>query len=164
MNALSGKIMFRDVIYITHDYTVRVQDGYLIFRWWRSYVPKDVSEGKVKQFFSITRRYFMAFSDLSHSDTRLSVMLNGFELHVYNRSEMYARLEKVFGLGSNIFPNNNYDNKVAEDIERLVKLCYNLDNFCHNFFLELKTRVKRCRRSRERNRNRKRPWRRHGGT
>ncbi|KAJ8956249.1 hypothetical protein NQ318_014981 [Aromia moschata] len=29
--------------------------------WWRSYVPKDVSE------------------DLSHSDTRLSVMLNGFE-------------------------------------------------------------------------------------
>ena len=31
--------------------------------------PKDVSE------------------DLSHSDTRLSVQLNGFELHVYNRSE-----------------------------------------------------------------------------
>lgn len=45
MNALSGKIMFRDVVYITHDYTIRVQDGYLIFRWWRSYVPKDVSEG-----------------------------------------------------------------------------------------------------------------------
>ncbi|KAJ8916684.1 hypothetical protein NQ315_000329 [Exocentrus adspersus] len=100
MNALSGKIMFRDVVYLTHDYTVRVQDGYLIFRWWRSYVPKDVSE------------------DLSHSDTRLSVMLNGFELHVFNRSEMYARLEKIFGLGSNIFPNNNYDNKLAQDIER----------------------------------------------
>lgn len=45
VNALSGKIMFRDVVYITHDYTIRVQDGYLIFRWWRSYVPKDVSEG-----------------------------------------------------------------------------------------------------------------------
>lgn len=39
--------MFRDVVYITHDYTLRVQDGYLIFRWWRSYVPKDVSEGKI---------------------------------------------------------------------------------------------------------------------
>lgn len=85
-NVLSGKIMFRDVAYITYDYTVRVQDGYLIFRWWRSYVPKDVSE------------------DLSHSDTRLSVMLNGFELHVYNRSHMYARLEKVFGLESLLFP------------------------------------------------------------
>lgn len=46
MNALSGKIMFRDVVYITEDSTIRIQDGYLIFRWWRAYVPKDVSEGK----------------------------------------------------------------------------------------------------------------------
>ncbi|GLV32898.1 tweek [Carabus blaptoides fortunei] len=68
-----------DVVYITHDYSVRVQDGYLIFRWWHSYVPKDVSE------------------DLSHSATRLSVVLNGFELHVYNRSTLYAQLGKTFG-------------------------------------------------------------------
>ncbi|XP_060850802.1 bridge-like lipid transfer protein family member 1 isoform X1 [Rhopalosiphum padi] len=84
--ALSGKIMFRDIIYITEDYTIRVQDGWLIFRWWRSYVPKDVSE------------------DLSHSDTRLSVMLNGFELHVYNRCKMYSNLEKVFNLDPSIIP------------------------------------------------------------
>lgn len=45
LNALAGKIMFRDFVYITYDYSVRVQDGYFIFRWWRSYVPKDVSEG-----------------------------------------------------------------------------------------------------------------------
>lgn len=38
--------MFRDVVYICHDYTARAQDGWLIFRWWRAYVPKDVSEGK----------------------------------------------------------------------------------------------------------------------
>lgn len=76
--------MFRDVVYICADYSVRVQDGYFIFRWWRSYVPKDVSE------------------DLSHSDTRLSVMLNGFELHVYNRSELYSKLEKTFGLKPSI--------------------------------------------------------------
>ena len=44
--ALSGKIMFRDIAYITTDYSLRIQDGWLIFRWWRSYVPKDVSEGK----------------------------------------------------------------------------------------------------------------------
>ncbi|KAJ8982558.1 hypothetical protein NQ317_005029 [Molorchus minor] len=100
LNALSGKIMFRDVVYTTHDYTMRVQDGYLIFRWWRSYVRKSVSE------------------DLSHSDTRLSLMLNGFELHIFNRSDFYAQLEKHFGLGSNIFPNNNYENKTAEDIEK----------------------------------------------
>lgn len=48
--ALSGKIMFRDVVYVTTDYSVRIQDGWLIFRWWRSYVPKDVSEG---DYFSL---------------------------------------------------------------------------------------------------------------
>lgn len=84
LNPLAGKIMFRDVVFICFDYSVRVQDGYFIFRWWRSYVPKDVSE------------------DLSHSDTRLSTMLNGFEMHVYNRSEMYSKLEKTFGLKSSI--------------------------------------------------------------
>ncbi|CAD7085829.1 unnamed protein product [Hermetia illucens] len=84
LNPLAGKIMFRDVVYIDYDYSVRVQDGYMIFRWWRSYVPKDVSE------------------DLSHSDTRLSITLNGFELHIYNRSQLYDRLEKLFGLKPSI--------------------------------------------------------------
>lgn len=80
LSPLAGKVMFRDIVFICFDYSVRIQDGYVIFRWWRSYVPKDVSE------------------DLSHSDTRLSIMLNGFELHVYNRSELYSKLEKTFGL------------------------------------------------------------------
>lgn len=84
LNPLAGKIMFRDIVYINFDYTARIQDGYIIFRWWRSYVPKDVSE------------------DLSHSDTRLSIMLNGLELHVYNRSDLYSKLEKTFGLKPSI--------------------------------------------------------------
>jgi hypothetical protein len=46
------------------------------------------------------------FTDLSHSDTRLSVMLNGFELHVYNRCEMYGNLEKLFGLEPQMFSND----------------------------------------------------------
>nr|XP_033335326.1 transmembrane protein KIAA1109 homolog isoform X11 [Megalopta genalis] len=103
LSVLSGKIMFRDIVYITTDYSIRVQDGWLIFRWWRSYVPKDVSE------------------DLSHSDTRLSVMLNGFELHVYNRCQLYAQLEKSFGLTPQMFPDEedhtvNIDDRDAESI------------------------------------------------
>lgn len=31
-------------------------------------------------------------------------MLNGFELHVYNRCEMYGNLEKLFGLEPQMFP------------------------------------------------------------
>lgn len=47
---------------------------------------------------------FVFLTDLSHSDTRLSVMLNGFELHVYNRSTVYGHLERVFGLDYTLFP------------------------------------------------------------
>ena len=43
---------------------------------------------------------------MSHSDTRLSVMLNGFELHVYNRCEMYGNLEKMFDLEPQMFPHD----------------------------------------------------------
>ncbi|XP_058820213.1 bridge-like lipid transfer protein family member 1 isoform X3 [Topomyia yanbarensis] len=108
VNPLAGKIMFRDVVYVCYDYTVRVQDGYFIFRWWRSYVPKDVSE------------------DLSHSDTRLSVMLNGFELHVYNRSDLYAKIEKIFGLKSSILiPTENMS---AEEIARFKEQAMNYEN------------------------------------
>lgn len=85
--------MFRDVVYITHDYTLRVQDGWIIFRWWRLYVPKNDSD------------------DLSHSDTRVSIMLNGFELHTYNRTGLYSNLEKLFGVEPNLFPKDETDNK-----------------------------------------------------
>ncbi|EZA51340.1 hypothetical protein X777_10025 [Ooceraea biroi] len=97
LSALSGKIMFRDIVYITTDYSFRIQDGWLIFRWWRSYVPKDVSE------------------DLSHSDTRLSVMLNGFELHVYNRCQLYAQLERTFGLTPQMFSDEESHGKNIDD-------------------------------------------------
>ncbi|XP_038111246.1 transmembrane protein KIAA1109 isoform X3 [Culex quinquefasciatus] len=108
VNPLAGKIMFRDVVYVNYDYTVRVQDGYFIFRWWRSYVPKDVSE------------------DLSHSDTRLSVMLNGLELHIYNRSDLYAKLEQTFGLKPSILiPTETMS---AEEIVRFKEQAMNYEN------------------------------------
>ena len=90
--------MFRDIAYITSDYTVRVQDGFLIFRWWRKYVPKDASE------------------DLSHSDTRASLQLNGFEYHVYNRSSVYRELEKKFCLEPKLFgPEKSDDDLDSSD-------------------------------------------------
>uniref|UniRef100_A0A182M138 Fragile site-associated protein C-terminal domain-containing protein n=1 Tax=Anopheles culicifacies TaxID=139723 RepID=A0A182M138_9DIPT len=111
VNPLAGKIMFRDVVYVCFDYTVRVQDGYFIFRWWRSYVPKDVSE------------------DLSHSDTRLSVMLNGFEVHIYNRSDLYARLEKTFGLKPSVLVPTEDMN--AEEIAKFKEQIMNEENQRH---------------------------------
>ena len=89
--------MFRDVVYITYDNTLRIQDGYLIFRWWKSYVPKDVGE------------------DLSHSDTRVSIVLNGLEFHVYNRSKLYNQLVKTFNLNMSMFPPEDDDNELTPE-------------------------------------------------
>ncbi|XP_051858980.1 transmembrane protein KIAA1109 homolog isoform X2 [Drosophila albomicans] len=108
LNPLAGKIMFRDFVYITFDYTMRVQDGYFIFRWWRSYMPKDVSE------------------DLSHSDTRLSVQLNGYELHIYNRSDLYDKLEKTFGLEPSLLIPN--DVLSTEERNKLREHNMNMEN------------------------------------
>lgn len=100
--------MFRDVVYICFDYSLRIQDGYFIFRWWRTYVPKDVSE------------------DLSHSDTRLSVMLNGLELHVFNRSDLYSKIEKTFGLKPSLLVPS--ENMSAEESAKLREHAMNLEN------------------------------------
>ncbi|KAI0212656.1 hypothetical protein LSAT2_002397 [Lamellibrachia satsuma] len=84
ISVLSGKIMFRDMQWITEDYSVRVQLGLAIFRWWRPLTLKEITE------------------DLSHSETRLSVYLDSFEWHIYNRSTVYAELESLFGLEPHI--------------------------------------------------------------
>ena len=41
---------------------------------------------------------------MTKSDPRLWVELNGLELHIYNRSDVYSKLEKVFGLESVLIP------------------------------------------------------------
>ena len=46
ISVLSGKIMFRDMQWITEDYSVRVQLGLAIFRWWRPLTLKEITEGR----------------------------------------------------------------------------------------------------------------------
>ncbi|XP_061700533.1 bridge-like lipid transfer protein family member 1 isoform X12 [Syngnathoides biaculeatus] len=78
-SVLSGKVMFRDVYYINQDMSIRIQDGFLIFRWWKMYNPKQKQHDP-------------------KAETRLYVTVNGFEFHVYNRIDLYARLQETFGL------------------------------------------------------------------
>ncbi|XP_074650444.1 bridge-like lipid transfer protein family member 1 [Tubulanus polymorphus] len=98
-SVLSGKIMFRDVHYITEDYSIKVMDGWIIFRWWRPYIYKE--DG----------------ADMSHSETRLSILFDGFEIHVYNRSESYAKIERLFGLDQLMTPQKEQreDSEVSEE-------------------------------------------------
>lgn len=42
-------------------------------------------------------------------------MLNGFELHVYNRCQFYAQLEKIFGLTPQMFSDEASHNVNIDD-------------------------------------------------
>ncbi|XP_037098160.1 transmembrane protein KIAA1109 homolog isoform X2 [Syngnathus acus] len=78
-SVLSGKVMFREVYYINQDMSIRIQDGFLIFRWWKMYNPKQKQHDP-------------------KAETRLYVTVNGLEFHVYNRTDLYAHLQETFGL------------------------------------------------------------------
>lgn len=84
----------------------------LIFCYWYPYVYRSAKT-----------------EDLSNCDPRVQFMLNGFELHIYNRSETYSELEKLFNLPSRIFGDSqssskekDVDQKKAADEERRQKI------------------------------------------
>ena len=133
--------MFRDVLYITEDYSLRIQLGYVIFRWWRP-IP-DAKDSvfcfyhRVK-FFSLKNSQIhkpihcmhdginthgsIVFLAVGHSDTRLTVYLDSVELHVFNRSSEYAKLEKFFGLDEFMVPGSTKDDEASSDNAKLVAL------------------------------------------
>jgi hypothetical protein len=41
---------------------------------------------------------------MSRDECRLSAVIHGLELHIYNRSALYGRLESLFGLDSVLIP------------------------------------------------------------
>uniref|UniRef100_UPI00398F7960 bridge-like lipid transfer protein family member 1 n=1 Tax=Pristiophorus japonicus TaxID=55135 RepID=UPI00398F7960 len=84
-SVLSGKVMFREIYYINEDVSIRIQDGFLIFRWWKIYNPKQKQHDP-------------------KAETRLYITVNGFEFHVYNRYDLYAHLQELFGLEPTIIP------------------------------------------------------------
>uniref|UniRef100_A0A4W3HSK9 KIAA1109 n=1 Tax=Callorhinchus milii TaxID=7868 RepID=A0A4W3HSK9_CALMI len=94
-SVLSGKVMFREIYYINEDLSIRIQDGFLIFRWWKMYNPKQKQHDP-------------------RAETRLYMTVNGFEFHVYNRCDLYAHLEEVFGLEPTII----FPKKVGRKIKK----------------------------------------------
>ncbi|KAM9329723.1 bridge-like lipid transfer protein family member 1 [Gastrophryne carolinensis] len=95
-SVLSGKIMLREIYYINEDMSIRIQDGFIIFRWWKMYNPKQKQHDP-------------------KAETRLYITVNDFEFHVYNRSSLYGHLQEVFGLDPTIFPPRKEDDKVREN-------------------------------------------------
>lgn len=48
------------------------------------------------------------------AETRLYVTVNGFEFHVYNRTDLYARLQEIFGLEPTLIPPQRDEEKGRE--------------------------------------------------
>ncbi|XP_069049556.1 bridge-like lipid transfer protein family member 1 isoform X2 [Lepisosteus oculatus] len=94
-SVLSGKVMFRDIYYINEDMSIRIQDGFLIFRWWKMYNPKQKQHDP-------------------KAETRLYITVNGFEFHVYNRTDLYARLQETFGLDPTLIIPKKEEDKVKD--------------------------------------------------
>lgn len=53
VSVLSGKIMFRAVHYVTEDFSIRIDYGWIIFRWWRPYVFRELGEGILLSFLTL---------------------------------------------------------------------------------------------------------------
>lgn len=49
------------------------------------------------------------------AETRLYIMVNDFEFHVYNRSDLYGQLQELFGLDPTIIPPKKDDEKAREN-------------------------------------------------
>ncbi|XP_075964686.1 bridge-like lipid transfer protein family member 1 isoform X15 [Anarhichas minor] len=101
-SVLSGKVMFRDVYFINQDMSIRIQDGFLIFRWWKMYNPKQKQHDP-------------------KAETRLYVTVNGFEFHVYNRTDLYNRLQETFGLDPTLITPKKDEEKGQEDRNKTLE-------------------------------------------
>lgn len=87
---LSGKAMVRDFLWANRDFSIRIQDGWVVFRFWKSFIPKQRGE------------------DFSHSPPRVLIQFNGVEIHVYNRSRKYQQLCQLFGQDLFEFSNDSH--------------------------------------------------------
>ncbi|KAH3829796.1 hypothetical protein DPMN_103025 [Dreissena polymorpha] len=54
--------MFRAVHYITEDFSVRIEYGWINFKWWRPYQYKQLGEGKKPISASLLDSYACAKS------------------------------------------------------------------------------------------------------
>lgn len=82
----------------------------------------DVSPVMETDFIIISECLVFVFSLDPKAETRLYVTVNGFEFHVYNRTDLYARLQETFGLEPTLLTPKKDEERGEGD--RTLERCY----------------------------------------
>ena len=108
--------MFKNVQYVTKDYSCQIVDGLAIFKWWLRYDTNDL-----KYYKNLKKDNKDA--DLQSQNCRLVFYLNGLEVHYYNRFETYKdiedrlKCERYGDAGTSTLSNDNVN---SSEEQRLV--------------------------------------------
>lgn len=62
-----------------------------------------------------------SFSVDPKAETRLYVTVNGFEFHVYNRTDLYSRLQETFGLEPTLITPKRDDEREQEERQQTLE-------------------------------------------
>lgn len=74
-----------------------------------------------KQNNNMTRhQHACSFSVDPKAETRLYVTVNGFEFHVYNRTDLYSRLQETFGLEPTLITPKRDDEREQEERQQTL--------------------------------------------
>jgi hypothetical protein len=114
VSILAGKVVFRDVKYVTTDFSLRIVDGVVIYRWWkrfscqRDYSRQDPAPDRDNESQDGIRCTWQ-----SSLDCPVKVVLNGFEFHAYNGTGLYSNLESIFN--KILSPGNESEDEASDD-------------------------------------------------
>ena len=71
--------MFRNLRYACSDYSVTVNDGYLIFRWWLPHPIQTEDKNVPKSQIGVAKRN----SQTQNVKSRISIQLSGCDWHYF---------------------------------------------------------------------------------
>ncbi|TKR94737.1 hypothetical protein L596_008989 [Steinernema carpocapsae] len=80
VSVLAGKIMFRQIVIISDDVTIKCNDGWIIFSYWKPVGSKKPDD------------------QMDMKSSRLHISLNGVKMHIYNRLDIYRQMARRCGL------------------------------------------------------------------
>jgi hypothetical protein len=143
---LSGKIMFRGVHYVTIDYTLYIQDGWIKFAYWKTSFTYEKSSSKLTKKNlrneinkndenALLNNNFMANFQTKKRTARLNIFLCNFQLHYYNSWKTQLKSEENKTSKLNFLQSNYVINFLSQNLLSLNNNSNNQEDASINFNL-----------------------------